>query len=501
MGWGSYTFNEMLGWGSGFIDSWGSAGAQNRPGDTSHHVGIQTFHWSNGSNAYGWQMIGGVNENLWWRYSWNSPSGWYKIAMYDNNSSTSALWATWFRDSNNSGYYVDPDGTSSMNAIYYNNIYWQGSSAYGLIGYNAYFDTVNGRGGDPLELNYYDGGEVRIGPGGGNKNVMANAFYKGVNTSYYCNPTGYSQLSSGEFNDYCRIRRIDFTGVGGDSGVYGIPAYNIFQEGGGWGYPYPDLRIAYHTGIKLGANGPSYEGVRIYSDYDMSGILIQLSGPSNYSFWHTWQRLEGYHGIYSGLNSAHIYPNNITYGAWRIDGNRNGWYGHVIDSAYLPHYMWESGNGGCYLQNAGRWVFYHSLGNNCTGHGTSATSPSYGIYVNRGIYATENIVAYSDRRAKENIITIDNALDKIMNIRGVFYNRINDAKKVQQIGVIAQELEPVVPQAVTYCDVNDEYGVAYGNLAGLFIEAIKEQQQTINKQSEEIKELKEILNNLILNNK
>jgi hypothetical protein len=122
MGWGSYTFNEMLGWGSGFIDSWGSTGAQNRPGDTSHHVGIQTFHWSNGSNAYGWQMIGGVNENLWWRYSWNSPSGWYKVAMYDNNSSTSAFWATWFRDSNNSGYYIDPDGTSSINAMYYNNL-------------------------------------------------------------------------------------------------------------------------------------------------------------------------------------------------------------------------------------------------------------------------------------------------------------------------------------------------------------------------------------------
>jgi len=171
-----------------------------------------------------------------------------------------------------------------------------------------------------------------------------------------------------------------------------------------------------------------------------------------------------------------------------------------IGTGNSPYYMFDgSGNGGCYIEGYGRWVFYQSLGNNCTGFGTSATSPSYGIYVNRGIYATENIVAYSDRRAKENIITIDNALDKVMSIRGVFYNRINDEKKVQQIGVIAQELEPIIPQAVTYCDVNDEYGVSYGNLAGLFIEAIKEQQQTINKQSEEIAELKEILNNLILN--
>jgi predicted nuclease with TOPRIM domain len=88
-----------------------------------------------------------------------------------------------------------------------------------------------------------------------------------------------------------------------------------------------------------------------------------------------------------------------------------------------------------------------------------------------------------------------------MSIRGVFYNRINDEKKVQQIGVIAQELEPVVPQAVTYCDINDEYGVSYGNLAGLFIEAIKEQQQTINKQSEEIKELNAKNDSLRLANK
>jgi hypothetical protein len=507
MGWGSYTFNEMLGWGSGFIDSWGSTGAQNRPGDTSHHVGIQTFHWSNGSNAYGWQMIGGVNQNLWWRYSWNSPSGWYKIAMYDNNSNTSALWATSFRDSNNGGYYLDPDGTSSLNAVYYYNLYWQGDSSYGVIGRNGYFDTVNGRGGDPLELNYYDGGEVRIGPGGGNKNVMANAFYKGVNTSYYCNPTGYSQLSSGEFNDYCRIARLDFTGVGGNSGQ-GTNAYSIFQEGGGWGYPYPDLRIAYHTGLKLGANAGSYEGVRLYSDYDMSGILIQLSGSSNYSFWHTWQNLTGHHGIYSGINGAHFYPSNRSYGSWIIDGNRNGWYGLSIGTGNSPYYMFDgSGNGGCYIEGYGRWVFYHSLGNNCTGMGTSSTAGGYAIYCNGGVYATGNIVAYSDIRKKKDIVTVDNALDKVLQLRGIYYTKIYNENDTipdggadkRQLGVIAQEVNEIVPEVVSYVKDLDEYAVAYGNLAGLFIEAFKEQNEIVKKQSEEIKELKEILNNLIFN--
>ena len=52
-----------------------------------------------------------------------------------------------------------------------------------------------------------------------------------------------------------------------------------------------------------------------------------------------------------------------------------------------------------------------------------------------------------------------------------------------------------------YAEDVDEYGVAYGNFAGLFIEAIKEQNEIIKKQAEEIAEMKEILNKLIFNNK
>jgi hypothetical protein len=57
----------------------------------------------------------------------------------------------------------------------------------------------------------------------------------------------------------------------------------------------------------------------------------------------------------------------------------------------------------------------------------------------------------------------------------------------------------VLPEVVTYAEDVDEYGVAYGNFAGLFIEAIKEQNEIIKTQQKEIEELKEILNNLILN--
>jgi hypothetical protein len=333
--------------------------------------------------------------------------------------------------------------------------------------------------------------------------MRAPIFYDNNNTGYYCNPDSYSQFSSGEFNNYMRAARIDFIGTGGNSGQ-GTNAYSIFQEGGGWGYPYPDLRIAYHTGIKLGGNAGSYEGTRVYSDYDMSDLCIQLAGGSNYSFKYKWMYTNNT-GFYSDYNGFHWYPNNgeSAYGSANLNGSRNGWYGiHLNGAGYQPHMMWESGNGGFYLQGLGRWVMYHSVGNNCTGLGTSATSGAYGIYVDKGVYTTGNVVAYSDRRAKENIITVENALDMLMQLRGVYYNRIKDEDKVRQIGVIAQEVNEIVPEVVTYASDVDEYGVAYGNFAGLFIEGFKEQQNIINKQSDEINLLKQELQkikDLILN--
>jgi hypothetical protein len=340
--------------------------------------------------------------------------------------------------------------------------------------------------------------------------MRAPIFYDRDNTSYYTDPTGYSQMSSGEFNNYCRIARLDFTGVGGNSGQ-GTNPYSIFQEGGGWGYPYPDLRIAYHTGIKFGAN-PSYEGMRFYTDYDMGSMIFQVNGGSNYLYKYVWMYTgDSSQGIYTGYNGAHWYPNTASsYGSWRSDGQRSGWYGISIGTGNSPHVMFDgSGNGGMYSEGYGRWYLYHSLGNNCMGIGTSSTAGGYGIYVNGGGYFTGNVVAYSDRRKKKDIETIDGALDKVLQLRGVYYKRIyteNDTVPEElvdkrQLGVIAQEVDEVVPEVVSYTKDLDEYAVAYGNFAGLFIEAIKEQTGIIKNQQKEIEELKEIINKLIFNNK
>jgi hypothetical protein len=113
------------------------------------------------------------------------------------------------------------------------------------------------------------------------------------------------------------------------------------------------------------------------------------------------------------------------------------------------------------------------------GINSSTTSASYGLYVTGAIYSTSDIVAYSDIRKKTDIVTIDKALDKVMAMRGVFYTKIDDINKGRQIGVIAQEINEVLPEVVTYAADVDEYGVKYGNIVGVLIEAIKELNEEI----------------------
>jgi hypothetical protein len=104
------------------------------------------------------------------------------------------------------------------------------------------------------------------------------------------------------------------------------------------------------------------------------------------------------------------------------------------------------------------------------------TAPSYALDVTGTIRATGNVIAFSDARAKENIKTIDSALEKVNKLRGVEFNKIGEEKTC--IGVIAQEVEEVLPEVVE-TDDNGMKAVAYGNMVGLLIEAMKEQQKQI----------------------
>ena len=87
---------------------------------------------------------------------------------------------------------------------------------------------------------------------------------------------------------------------------------------------------------------------------------------------------------------------------------------------------------------------------------------------------------------KENIKTIENSLDKVLQLRGVEFDW--KETKDSSIGLIAQEVEEVLPELVHETD--DIKSVSYGNITAVLIEAIKEQNEIINNMKKEIEELK-----------
>ncbi len=101
-------------------------------------------------------------------------------------------------------------------------------------------------------------------------------------------------------------------------------------------------------------------------------------------------------------------------------------------------------------------------------------------FANSGDFtATGNVTGYSDETLKDNIQTITDALDKVNQLRGVEFDRKDIEGNPHNIGVIAQEVEKVIPEVVM-TNGDGIKSVAYGNLVGLLIEAIKELKEEVN---------------------
>jgi hypothetical protein len=103
-----------------------------------------------------------------------------------------------------------------------------------------------------------------------------------------------------------------------------------------------------------------------------------------------------------------------------------------------------------------------------------STTDDFNIYLNGLLYT------YSDLRLKKDIRNIENALDKLCSLNGVTYKLTNstDEKDKRQTGLIAQEVNEVLPEAVII-NKDGYYNLAYGNMTGLIVEAIKELKKEI----------------------
>ena len=127
----------------------------------------------------------------------------------------------------------------------------------------------------------------------------------------------------------------------------------------------------------------------------------------------------------------------------------------------------------------------------------TSSSPTFaGLTINGAITATGDITAYytSDRRHKNNIQIIPNALQKVTKLNGVTWEWNDDVNEVTKstpkTGLIAQEVQEVLPEVVT--ERQDGFlALDYSKMMGLLVEAIKEQQTQIHSLTLEIEKLKE----------
>jgi hypothetical protein len=106
--------------------------------------------------------------------------------------------------------------------------------------------------------------------------------------------------------------------------------------------------------------------------------------------------------------------------------------------------------------------------------GIGKTDPGTALDVVGDIRASANIIAYSDRRLKSDIERIEGALDKVCALGGYTFT-MNDKRST---GLIAQEVKEVLPEAV-HGSEETHYSLAYGNVIGLIVEAIKELKEKI----------------------
>ena len=103
------------------------------------------------------------------------------------------------------------------------------------------------------------------------------------------------------------------------------------------------------------------------------------------------------------------------------------------------------------------------------------------------VTATGNVVSNSDERIKTNIRSLEDPLAKVIQLRGVMYDR-TDIESNDNIGLIAQEVESVIPELVSESD--GVKSLAYSNMVAVLVEAIKDQQKQIDALREEIRNLK-----------
>jgi hypothetical protein len=426
-------------------------------------------------------------------------------------------------DINSSSIWINPaDGSHA--GLHFR----QGGTFKGFVGYNDSTDVVNFSmdGSINKGVNVNAAGDVGIGdvlP----TSISANTYNLSVNSArndlsgalinkangtikhqQYWDSSGYGfnlSANSGDFkwkvnnNDRMVIDKdggIDLQGTVGQlfsvtnslsgdifsvSDISGVPILNINSSGA----ITFDGYVPYGNKLNFGSIG---SGLEIYSDSASNSYIKETGGSGALVF----QSNEYYFQTNASYTTMQVTPNSgvvinattsvgltinadtdnatesdIPFLSFKMDGTmerlRIG-----VDSSNNPYISTDSDS------NLPLKILTGTNNSECARFNADNTTTFYGT-----ITSTADVVAYSDKRLKTNIKTLDGS--KVYNMRGVSFTK--DDKEGS--GVIAQELEKIAPELV---NSDSEYkAVAYGNITGYLIEAIKDLKAEIDELKKQIK--------------
>lgn len=371
--------------------------------------------------------------------------------IHDYNYSTGALYAGLYYDSNDTNYYVNPNSTSRIrktNLVASGSGWDDGLNLYSSDASNRWNLLVDDGASDMFRIAYNNSEKFRIqtdgevftlGTGQAGSDFRAPIFYDSNDTNYFIDPrtaTNGFKFYSGAGAFYLRGQThwdnqpgIDLSG-GTSEFRFSSTGGNLNLRTDGWviAHDYVQSLGQMYATIYYDQNNTAYytrpaSSSNMYSIYTASFIQVGASGYSN--LW-----LGGQSGNYFRFHTN----NSDTY----FDANVGNIY-------------WRQGS-------STRFYFYMTTAN-MTINGT----------------LTQN----SDERIKENIVEIPNALEKIDAMRGVYYNRTDINTEAKKVGLIAQEVETVLPEVVLEAPDTGLKSVAYAELTALLINGIKEQQVII----------------------
>ena len=276
-----------------------------------------------------------------------------------------------------------------------------------------------------------------------------------INTTDNAVTSGVVSLICKQSNDYHRSASVgavrSFLGLG--DYAYKGNGSNIVRTSHSNGF----LVGSYNS---VGANDTKTNPIyTIGSSYMPTDTSLSNMYGIGYSHGNFTSMLTGGWGMYVASDGDVRIGLNAQHGNIKCSG-----YVDAGSEIYVQNWFRARSTGGIYWQNyGGGWNMTDSTYVRCYNNKI--------IYTGGSILAGGNVTAYSDIRRKKDLLKIDNALDKVEQLTGYTYTNKLDNKRYT--GLIAQDVQKVLPEAVN-TETDGHLSLAYGNMVGLLVEAVKE---------------------------